>query len=138
MAVLKTQMNDGDVHAFLRSVENEQKRKDCFTLLEIMSEITDLPPKMWGDSIIGFGTYHYRYKTGREGDWFLVGFSPRKQNLTIYIMSGFAKLDVLLQQLGKYRNSVSCLYIKKLADVDQNILKTLIANSVEIVSKRYD
>ena len=93
MAELKTKRNDGNVHAFLNSISDEKKRHDSFIILKLMQDATDAKPKMWGDSIVGFGSYHYEYASGREGDWFLTGFSPRKQNLTLYIMPGFEKYE---------------------------------------------
>ena len=131
MAELKTQKNDGSVTDFLNQVENEKKRADSFAILELMEAVTGEEPKMWGTSIVGFGDYHYKYASGREGDWFLTGFSPRKQNLTLYIMSGFSEIDPLLQKLGKHTTGKGCLYIKKLEDVDQEVLKELISQSVE-------
>jgi hypothetical protein len=131
MAELKTKPNDASVEEFLNSVENEKKREDSFAILKLMEEITGAPPKMWGDSIIGFGSYHYRYASGREADWFLVGFSPRVQNLTLYIMSGFEEYDRLLEKLGKHKTGKSCLYIKKLEDVDTATLRELIQLSVD-------
>lgn len=129
MAELKTRKNDDNVEAFLNTVESEEKKKDCFTILEMMEKITGETPKMWGTSIIGFGDHHYKYKTGREGDWFNVGFAPRKQNISLYIMTGFKKYDELMSRLGKFKTGKSCLYIKKLEDVDINILEQLIALS---------
>ncbi len=135
MAELKTKPNEQSVEAFLNSVENEKKRQDCLTILEIMKQITKAKPKMWGTSMVGFGTYHYKYESGREGDWFVAGFSPRKQNLTLYIMAGFSQYDELLSKLGKFKTGKSCLYIKKLEDVDLPTLKELIKQSVAHVSK---
>lgn len=137
MAELKTKQNDQDVTAFLKAEDDPQKRTDCFTLVQLMEETTHEPPRMWGNSIVGFGSYHYRYASGREGDWFLTGFSPRKQNLTIYIMSGFSHFPELMEQLGKYKISKSCLYVKKLDDLDQEVLKKLVAQSVHHVAKMY-
>ena len=137
MAELKTKPNDQSVQDFLNGIENEQKRKDSFAILEMMKAVTKAEPKMWGASIIGFGSYRYKYASGREGDWFLAGFSPRKQNLTIYMMSCFAKQEELLAKLGKYKTGKSCLYIKKLADIDENVLKEMIIHSIETMSKRY-
>ena len=131
MAELKTQPNDQSVHTFLNSVENDKKRQDSFTLLQLMEEVTGAAPKMWGDSIVGFGSYHYKYASGREGDWFLAGFSPRKQNLTLYIMAGFDEYDALLSKLGKHKTGKSCLYINKLEDVDLDTLRELVKRSVE-------
>ncbi len=137
MADLKTKKNDASVEAFLHSLENEKRKEDSFQLLKIMKEITGLEPKMWGGAIIGFGDYHYKYESGREGDFFKVGFSPRKQSLTLYIMNGFGRYDELMAQLGKFKTGKSCLYINKLEDVDGEILKTLIAESVTYMNEKY-
>ena len=128
---IKTRVNDASVEDFLNSVGDESKREDSFEILKLMEEVTKEPPKMWGPSIIGFGSYHYKGAGGREGDWMLTGFSPRKQNLTLYLMGGFEKYGDLLQKLGKYKTSVGCLYIKKLDDVDKTVLKELIAENVK-------
>ena len=130
MAELKTQRNDASVTEFLDSVEHEGRRQDSLAVLEMMREIAGEAPAMWGSSIVGFGSYHYKYASGREGEWFLVGFSPRKQNLTLYIMSGFEEYDALLGRLGKFKTGKSCLYINKLADVDIPTLRELVARSV--------
>ena len=135
MAELKTKPNDQDVEAFLNSVENEKKRQASYTLKELMEEVTGAEAKMWGDSIVGFGNYHYKYKSGREGDWFLTGFSPRKQNLTLYIMAGFSGYDNLLKDLGKYKTGKSCLYINKLEDVNLDVLQELVKQSAEHVAE---
>ena len=132
----KTKLSTESVEAFLNTVEHEKKRQDCFKILEIMKSITKAAPKMWGKSIIGFGSYHYKYESGREGDWFLTGFSPRKQNLTIYLMTGFN--DPLMEDLGKYKTGKSCLYIKQLEDIDTVLLKQLIINSIKKLGKMYD
>lgn len=129
MAELKTQKNDASVTDFLNGVD-EKRREDCFALVELMEEATGAEAKMWGASIVGFGSYHYKYASGKEGDWMLVGFSPRKQNLTLYIMSGFEEYDGLLAKLGKHSTGKSCLYIKRLADVDTDVLRQLVAASV--------
>jgi len=134
MAELKTKVNDASVEEFLEGFP-EDKRKDCYTILEMMKTITNNEPKMWGTSIIGFGDYHYEYKSGREGDFFLTGFSPRKQNLTLYINGGFDKYGGLLEKLGKYKTSKACLYIKKLADVDIQVLQEIVTKSVTAMSK---
>ena len=131
MAELKTKRNEQSVSEFLSSILDEVKRQDCFTLLEIMKEATQTEPHMWGEAIVGFGSYHYHYATGREGDWFLTGFSPRKQNLTLYIMTGFDYYDTLLGKLGKHTTGKSCLYVKRLADIDLPTLKELVRRSVE-------
>ena len=130
MAELKTQPNKQDVDNFLNGVENDTKREDSFSILELMKEETGDEPIMWGDSIVGFGEYHYKYASGREAEWFLTGFSPRKQTLTLYIMDGFDEYDELLDKLGKHSTGKSCLYIKKLDDVDQDVLRELVRKSV--------
>jgi hypothetical protein len=130
MAELKTKLNDASVEDFLNSIEDEQKRDDCFAVLKLMKQVTKAEPKMWGSSIVGFGSYHYKYASGREADWMLAGFSPRKQNLTLYIMAGFDNYDALLARLGQHSTGKSCLYIKRLADVDTGVLKELVTQSV--------
>lgn len=135
MAELKTKVNDASVDKFLKGVQDEEKREDCYGIIEIMGKAAGAEPKMWGTSIVGFGSYHYNYASGREGDWMLVGFSPRKQNLTLYIMSGFDEYDSLLKELGKHSTGKSCLYIKKLADVDTKVLKELVTKSVKHMRK---
>jgi hypothetical protein len=131
MAELKTQKNEGDVEAFLSGVENDTMREDSFELLEMMREITADEGAMWGPSIVGFGSHQFAYASGREGDWFEVGFSPRKQNLTIYIMPGFDRYEGLLEKLGKHSTGKSCLYIRKLEQVDRAVLRELVEASVE-------
>lgn len=131
MAENKTQPTDADVEAFLNAVDNERKRADSFAILKMMKEVTGEEPVMWGPSIVGFGSVHYKYASGREGDMGLTGFSPRKANLTLYITDGFDKYGDLLARLGKHKTSVSCLYINKLADVDQDVLRELVRRSVE-------
>lgn len=134
MAELKTKQNEQSVTDFLQLVPDERKRNDSFAILEMMKEVTGQEPKMWGDTIVGFGTYHYKYASGREGDWFVTGFSPRKQNLTLYIMSGFDEYDELLGKLGKYKTGKACLYINRLSDVDMAVMKELILKSVAHMS----
>lgn len=136
MTELKTKPTKKSVNKFLLSVD-EKRRDDCQIVLKLMQKITGKNPKMWGDSMVGFGDYHYKYKTGREGDWFVTGFSPRKQNLTIYIMPGFSNYSSLLDKLGKHKHSVSCLYVKKLADIDLKVLEKLIAKSVADMATLY-
>jgi hypothetical protein len=131
MAELKTKPTDQDVDRFLNQINDEKKRQDSYKILELMREVTSLAPQMWGDSIIGFGSYHYQYKSGHEGDSFLTGFSPRKQNLTLYIMSGFEGYDGLMKKLGKFTTGKACLYIKKLEDVDTDVLRELVKQSVK-------
>lgn len=129
MAQNKTRPTDHSVTAFLDSVKDPTKREDSYTLLGLMQDITGEPPVLWGPSLVGFGKGQYSYKSGRTGDWFLVGFSPRAQYVTVYIMPGFKRYETLIQQLGKAKTGKSCLYIKKLADVDMNVLKELITLS---------
>lgn len=131
MAELKTKPTENDVVEFLNTVENETKRADSFKVLDIMRDVTGHDPVMWGDSIIGFGTYRYKYASGRKAEWFLTGFSPRKQSLTLYIMSGFSEYDQLLEKLGKHSTGKSCLYVKKLEDIDMAVLRELIKLSVD-------
>ena len=135
MSDLKTQRNDGDVRSYLEAVANPRRREDSLVMLELMSAITGEPPAMWGSSIVGFGSYRYRYASGREGDWFLTGFAPRKQALTLYIMPGFDRYAALLAKLGKYKTGKSCLYVNKLDDVNLEALKALIAASVETMRR---
>lgn len=134
-AELKTKVNDASVEKFLNAVKDEQSRKDCYEILKIMKQVTKEEPKMWGSSVVGFGSYHYISKSGREGDWMLTGFSPRKQNLTLYLMGGFDVEKDLLKKLGKFTTSVGCLYIKKLEDVDKKVLKDLVTSSVKRMKK---
>ena len=136
MAELKTKPNKLSVEKFLNSIKDEQKRKDSFQVLEMMKKITKEEPIMWGTSIVGFGKYHYKYESGREGDWFLTGFSPRKQNLTLYIMSGFKRYNELMKKLGKHKTGSSCLYINKLDDIDLKVLKELISESVKYMKNK--
>jgi len=130
MAELKTKPNDRSVTDFLNSVENDTKREDSFTILELMKEATGVEPVMWGDSIIGFGTYHYKYASGREAEWFMTGFSPRVQNLTLYIMDGFDEYDALLGKLGKHSTGKSCLYVKRLENINLDVLREMVKKSV--------
>ncbi len=134
MSEVKTKVNDGDVIAYLNTIEPEKKREDSFAILELMKEVTGEDPKMWGASIVGFGSYHYKGKSGREGDWFLTGFAARKQALTLYIMAGFERYDELLADLGKYSLGKGCLYIKKLEDVNDKKLRKLVKLSAEHMS----
>ncbi len=131
MSENKTQKTGASVEGFLESVQNARRREDGFAVLAMMREITGLEPEMWGPSIIGFGDYHYKYESGREGDFFLTGFSPRKQSLTLYIMDGLEGHGDLLGKLGKHRTGAACLYINKLADVDVDVLRDLIRISFE-------
>jgi hypothetical protein len=133
----KTQPHDGDVMEFLAEVPNQGRREDACELLEIMREVTGLEAKMWGPSMIGFGKYHYVYESGREGDSFLAGFSPRKANLVVYIMPGFSAHADLLTKLGKYKTGSSCLYLGRLKAVDLKVLRQLIRRSVQVMKRKY-
>ena len=131
MAELKTKQTDASVKDFLNQISDEERREDCFAVAKIMQEITGEKPKMWGPSIVGFGSYHYKYASGREGDWPVTGFSPRKKDLTVYMMMGFAKHTEMMEKLGKYSHAQSCLYIKRLSDIHIPTLKKLIKTSVK-------
>ena len=136
MAELKTKLNDGSVDDFIQTVDDVQKREDCYQILKIMERITGEPAKMWGTSIVGFGSYSYKYASGREGDWPLTGFSPRKQNLTMYIMSGFSGYEELLAKIGKHKTGKSCFYIKRLSDIDEEVLEEMITRSVKYMREK--
>ena len=138
MAELKTKITKASAKDFIEKVADEKKKQDSLVLLKMFQDVTGEKPKMWGTSIIGFGSYHYKSeKSSQEGDWPLTGFSPRKQNLTIYIMCGFADYGDLLKKLGKHKISVGCLYINKLSDVDTGVLKQLIKKSYSVMKKKY-
>ena len=138
MAALKTRKNTNSVKDFIAAVDHEQRRQDSRVLLKLFREVTGKRPRMWGDSIIGFGEYHYKSERSRqEGDWPLTGFSPRKRAMTIYIMPGFSDYGDLLDKLGKYKHSVSCLYVSRLDDIDLRVLKQLIRRSVADMRKKY-
>lgn len=131
MAELKTKENDASIEKFLSTVKNEEKRKDSLVLLELLKKVTKKEPKMWGSSIIGFGSYRYKSpKTGREGDWFLTGFSPRKQNMTVYFSSGFQSMTPLMKDLGKYKTGGGCLYFNKLGDIDIKVLTKMLKETI--------
>jgi|SRR5688572_30793020 hypothetical protein len=134
---LKTKPTALSVDAYVESIPDEARRRDCRTLIGLMKKVTGMKPRMWGTSIVGFGSYHYKYASGHEGDAALSGFSSRKQDLTIYILAGFAKHAALLARLGKHRHSVSCLYVKRMSDIDQAVLGKLIASSVQEMQRRY-
>lgn len=135
---LKTKKNDASVASFLNAVEPAQKRADAKAIDKLMRKVTGAKPKMWGSAIVGYGSYHYKYASGQEGDWMMVGFSPRKQNLTLYIMPGFSQYDGLLAKLGKHSTGKSCLYVKRLSDIDMDVLESLIGESVETMKSRYE
>lgn len=139
MADLKTKRTNASVAAFLAAVEGEEKRKDCQELVKIFEEVTGEKATMWGDSIVGFGQYHYKSERSKqEGDWPLTGFSPRKQNITLYIMCGFNDQKTLLEKIGKHKVSGgSCLYIKRLSDINLEVLKELIKTSLKVMKERY-
>ncbi len=131
MAELKTQENDASVDDYLNSVEDEKKRDAAFKVKALMEDVTGEEARMWGDSIVGFGHYKYKYASGREGEWMITGFAPRKRNLTLYIMSGFEEYDDLLGKLGKHSTGKSCLYINKLEDINMDVLRELVDQSVQ-------
>ncbi len=131
MAELKTKQNDGSVDEFIQGIADEGRRSDSQRLVELMSSVTGDEPVMWGDNIVGFGKHHYKYESGREGDWFCVGFSPRKQTLTIYLTYGFEEQRELLQRLGKHKTGKACLYLSKLEGVDMEALRELVRVSAE-------
>ncbi|HUF67275.1 MAG TPA: DUF1801 domain-containing protein [Longimicrobiales bacterium] len=137
MAELKTKRTEESVDAFLDAIDDETRRKDCKTVLKIMKKATKAKPKMWGPSIVGFGDYHYKYESGREGDWFLAGFSPRKRDLTLYIVAGFDRYEALMARLGKHTTGKSCLYIKRLSDIDTTVLEELVTASVQHMKQRH-
>ncbi len=136
-SLLKTTRNSNDVDAFLSEVAHERRQHDCRQVVTMMAEITGEPATMWGSSIVGFGSYHYVYDSGREGDMFIAGVSPRKQSLVVYVMGGFEPHEKLLAKLGKYKTGKACLYINKLDDVDLGTLKKLITASVKLMRKKY-
>jgi len=133
MAEIKTKQNDASVDDFLNSIKDEQVRRDCWTIVDMMREATKEKPQMWGSSIVGFGSYHYKYASGREGDWMVIAFSPRKQNITLYIWPGFEGYGDLLARLGKHSCGKGCIYIKRLSDIDLSTLKKIIKGSVKHV-----
>lgn len=137
MAVLKTKKNTASVTKFINAIEDKQRRADARKIMVMMRAATGKRAAMWGTSIVGFGSYRYRYASGREGNWMLVGFSSRKQNLAVYIMSGFSQFDTLLKKLGKHKTGKSCLYINRLEDIDAKVLQELIRCSVEYIRKKY-
>ncbi len=137
MAELKTKQTSENVTKFLNTIEDETKRKDCFEIIEMMKQVTDMQPKMWGTSIIGFGSYHYKYESGHEGDMCIIGFSPRKQNIALYGMGGAERNADLLKQLGKHKTGKGCLYINKLSDVHIDVLQKIIKASFEFLKAKY-
>lgn len=134
----KTKPTNESVGEFLVGVENDQKRSDTQAIVDMMHEVTGYPPKMWGASIIGFGSYSYKYRSGHSGEWSIVGVSPRKRNITVYIMPGFGQMADLLGKLGKHKTAKSCLYINKLADLDVQVLREIIVRSVDYMKEHYE
>jgi hypothetical protein len=137
VAELKTQPTDEDVAAFLAAVADPQRRADCEQLVAMMSRATGAPPRLWGSSIVGFGSYRYQYDSGRAGQWCEVGFSPRKGDLSVYLMAGFDGLDEALARLGRHKLGKSCLYVKRLADVDLAVLQAMIDHAVAEIRRRH-
>ena len=137
MAELKTKPTGQSVEKFINEIKDEQRKKDCIEVMSLMKKITKDEPKMWGSSIVGFGDYRYKYSSGREGDWFIMGFSPRKQNLTLYIMAGIGKYKDLTEKLGKHKTGGSCLYINKLSDINLKVFKELLKKSCAYINKTF-
>jgi hypothetical protein len=137
MAEAKTKKTEASVDDFLAGISPEKKRQDALAICELMKKVTKAKPKMWGTSIVGFGSYHYKYASGHEGEWPLVGFSPRKQNLTVYIVPGFANYDALLSKLGKHKTGKSCLYLNSLEDIHLPTLRELVQRSVAEMKKKH-
>ena len=135
MAELKTKETEASVEDFLNTIKDKDVRQDCFEIAKIMKQATRSDPKMWGSSIVGFGSRHLKYASGRELDWMVIGFSPRKANITLYMPGGLENQTDLLKKLGKYTTGKGCLYIKKLKDVDTQVLKELVNESVQTVEK---
>jgi hypothetical protein len=136
MSELKTRPTGEKVSAFIRTIPDEELRRDAATLLAMMSRVTRAKPRMWGSSIVGFGSCHYVYASGREGDWFPLGFSPRKKNLTLYLMSGLGELTPLMKDLGKFKTGGGCLYVRRLSDVNLPALRTLMRASLRVLKSR--
>ncbi|WP_029278811.1 DUF1801 domain-containing protein [Pedobacter borealis] len=137
MAQNKTTENDLSVPGFLNTIPDENKRADCFNLSDIISQVTGFKAKMWGNAIVGFGSYHYKYESGREGDAPLVGFSPRKDAIALYLSSQFKYREELLAKFGKHKTAKACIYLKKMSDIDVAVLKEMITNSVERIKSLY-
>jgi len=131
MAELKTHRTGASVEEFIEAIPDESVRQDCRTLIDLLRRVTGSKPEMWGDSIVGFGDYHYKYASGRENDWFYLGFAPRKRELALYVVADMERFDDLLQRLGKYRSSKYCLYVKRLSDVNLDVLEQIAAASLQ-------
>ena len=138
MSSNKTIETGASVENFINAVDSEQKRKDSWEMIEVMQRITGSEPKMWGSSLIGFGSYHYKYASGREGDFFITGFSPRKSAFTVYIMPGFERYEEQLEKLGPFKTGKSCLYLKNLDAIDRQVLEEIIRDSVAVMRERYE
>ena len=138
MSSNKTVETDNSVENFINSVENEQKRKDSWDMVALMTKITGAKPRMWGSSLVGFGQYHYKYASGREGDFFITGFSPRKSAFTVYIMPGFDGYGEQMARLGPHKTGKSCLYLKNLDVIDRGVLEEMIRDSVAVMRERYE
>ncbi len=134
----KTQITEVDPHDFVAAVEHPTRRADAEVLLELMARVTGCPPRMWGPTMIGFGRYHYRYESGREGDFLMTGFSPRKASLVVYILPGYDDIADDLARLGKHKIGKSCLYINKLADIDLDVLEKIVVESVARMREDYE
>lgn len=139
MAEIKTKQTDVDVYEFINSfADTEQKRNDSIELIQFFQEITGFPPKMWGPTMIGFGTYHYKSERSRqEGDWMMVGFSPRKAAISLYVYTGMPEHEYLLKDLGKFKMGKACIYIKKLSDIDREVLKKMVLFTIDFLQTRY-
>lgn len=137
MAKNKTTENEGSVADFLNTVADETKRTDCLKIIELIAHHTGLPAKMWGPAIMGFGSYHYKYESGREGDAPLFGFSPRANAISLYLSTGFAEREELLTKFGKHTTAKGCVYIKKLSEIDTDVLKALIDGSIKYMRDKY-
>ena len=133
----KTVPTDESVKTFIESVEHQGRREDAFTMLAMLEDITGLPAKMWGKNLIGFGQYHYKYDSGREGDFFRIGFSPRKANLVVYVMPGLEQFSAQLEQMGKHKTGKSCLYLTRLSKIDTDVLRQILVDSLKIMAERY-
>jgi hypothetical protein len=138
MADNKTKPTGASVDDYIASIASETRRADCRHLIRMMSRVTGEPPRMWGPSIVGFGSYHYRYESGREGDFFLTGFASRKGDLVLYVMPGFEPFADLMPRLGRHRTGKSCLYVKRLADLDPDVLEQILRESVRVVRRRHE
>lgn len=139
MGEIKTKQTDADVHEFINTFANtEQKKKDSFEILKLMQDVSGFEPKMWGPSIIGFGKYHYKSeRSSQEGDWPLIGFSPRKAAISLYVYSGCAGQDDMLKELGKFKMGAACIYVNKLSDINVNVLKKLMVSSINHLERKY-